>query len=405
MLAAEKVFCSRTFSTPTPDFAICRSSRPFVLLLGSFCLDPSESIFMCLRNILVCAVALSIAPAFASKKETEAANMIERAKQASDIHAEGSSPFRLKLNFKVTDKKGGSVLQGTYTETWGSKTRWRRETTVGDFRRLEVAAEQQRWLIESGQTLPEPARNLPALVALGRLQPEVWKPERVEKRKLNGATVRCVEAAPALRAGVHIAAASHTESPSEVPTLCFDASSGVLLAEVEPQPDTYENYTTTNPSISRCCKIVSHTSSCFFSAYQKFGEREVARSFHCVEDGYPTLDAAVVELVPEPTPDPALFAPPTGGVKEQNGCPDSIRPPRSVYQPEPVSPASSGVVTITLNVGVDGAPSDLAVVSSPNVKLDRSALEAVRQWRFKPASCDGEPVSTKIAVEVDMQLR
>jgi outer membrane biosynthesis protein TonB len=33
--------------------------------------------------------------------------------------------------------------------------------------------------------------------------------------------------------------------------------------------------------------------------------------------------------------------------------------------------------------------------------MEKAALEAVRQWRFKPATCDGEPVEVKVAVEID----
>jgi hypothetical protein len=79
---------------------------------------------MSFRKILVfmSAFALSLSTAFASKKEVEAASLIERTRQLSDIRAEGSSPFRLKLNFKVTRKKDGAVLEGT----WSSKTQWRR---------------------------------------------------------------------------------------------------------------------------------------------------------------------------------------------------------------------------------------------------------------------------------------
>lgn len=276
--------------------------------------------------VLLTAVSLSLSTAFASKKEVEGASLIERAKQLSDIRAEGLSPFRLKLSFKVTTKKNGAALQGIYTETWASQTQWRRDTIIADSHRIEVAAGQQRWLVESSQPLPETARNLPALLALGRLQPEVWKPERIEKRKLNGASLRCIEAEPEVRAGLRIAAVQQTEIPSEAPMLCFDASSGLLAAEIEPQPDTYEQYTSSNPPLVLCCKRSSHTSSCFFSDYQKFGERAVARSYHCIEDGHPILDGIVTELVTEANFDLSLFAV-VEAVKERTGCPDSIRRP------------------------------------------------------------------------------
>jgi TonB family protein len=52
-------------------------------------------------------------------------------------------------------------------------------------------------------------------------------------------------------------------------------------------------------------------------------------------------------------------------------------------------------------VGTDGQPHNLRVTSTPNRDFDQAVLEAVRRWRFKPATCDGEPVETEIAVETE----
>jgi hypothetical protein len=252
---------------------------------------------------------------------------------------------------------------------------------MGDFRRIEVAADKQRWLLESGRMLPEEVRNLPAISAVGRFRPEVWKPEKIENRKFNGATVRCVETAPQVPMGWH-AGTERDTGKAGGPALCFDPSSGVLTAEIEPSKEI----------------------SCFFSDYEKFGERLLPMSYQCIKDGRLTLDGKIVKLVMELNPDPASFALP-GGVKEQTSCPDPLKPPRALYEPEPVAPSSSGLVVITMTVGIDDAPRDLAMQFSPNSKLEKSALEAVQQWRFKPATCDGEPVNSKFAVEVDMHVR
>jgi periplasmic protein TonB len=36
--------------------------------------------------------------------------------------------------------------------------------------------------------------------------------------------------------------------------------------------------------------------------------------------------------------------------------------------------------------------------------LDEKAMEAVGRWRFKPATLNGQPVATRIMVEVDFHL-
>jgi TonB family protein len=41
------------------------------------------------------------------------------------------------------------------------------------------------------------------------------------------------------------------------------------------------------------------------------------------------------------------------------------------------------------------------MTSAPNPDYDQAALAAVQQWRFKPATCDGEPMEKKMAIETE----
>jgi len=53
----------------------------------------------------------------------------------------------------------------------------------------------------------------------------------------------------------------------------------------------------------------------------------------------------------------------------------------------------------------DGSVNNLAVVETAGADLDKAALEAVRQWKFEPSTCNGEPVAieTEIFVHFAMQ--
>jgi TonB family protein len=83
-------------------------------------------------------------------------------------------------------------------------------------------------------------------------------------------------------------------------------------------------------------------------------------------------------------------------------CPKTPQPPRVLQNDIPYYPGGEkGIVTISLVVGTDGKTSDLKVVDSPNKASENAALEAVRKWQFKPATCEGEPMEVNIAVEVD----
>jgi len=84
-----------------------------------------------------------------------------------------------------------------------------------------------------------------------------------------------------------------------------------------------------------------------------------------------------------------------------------VSPPHPIYAAEPqfAEPARAmkyqGVLTLMLVVEKDGLPTDVHVVSPLGCGLDLKGVQAVRNWRFKPAEKDGQPVRAEIAVEVD----
>jgi len=323
------------------------------------------------RRILSLALtlALFVSAAFANKKDGEAAALVEHAKQLSDIRAEGAPAFRLKLSFKMI-KDDGSFLEGAYTEVWVSKERWHRETVLGDFRRIQVAAGRKRWLLDSAPLAPEHIGDVQSFSEVNRFRPEAWKPGKVTDREVKGLTVRCLETAPDTVGGKS--------------ALCFDKSNGALVVEVTP--------------LETGARIADKT--CFFADYQKFGDRILARSYECGEDRRPRLSARVVELIAEAAPDAALFAPPNGG-KESVNCLGTVRPPVPLHTEEPIPQrAPRGVVVINLVVGTDGKPHDLSVISSPNRDFDQATLEAAGKWTFKPGTCEGEPAETTINLEM-----
>jgi len=65
----------------------------------------------------------------------------------------------------------------------------------------------------------------------------------------------------------------------------------------------------------------------------------------------------------------------------------------------------SGVCVVSLIINAQGMPLNVHVVKSLTPSLDEKAIEAVKQYRFKPAMKDGKiPVPVMITIEVDFQL-
>ena len=91
----------------------------------------------------------------------------------------------------------------------------------------------------------------------------------------------------------------------------------------------------------------------------------------------------------------------------------SATPRKAAYlhNPPPAYPLSArrngeeGTVTLRVLVARDGAPASIVVQrSSGHARLDRSALEAVKAWRFVPAREHGEAVETWMLVPIVFRL-
>lgn len=60
-----------------------------------------------------------------------------------------------------------------------------------------------------------------------------------------------------------------------------------------------------------------------------------------------------------------------------------------------------GQVVLRLEIGADGRPASMRVLtSSGETELDESAIAAVRNWEFAPATANGQPVASNIQVPV-----
>jgi TonB family protein len=66
-----------------------------------------------------------------------------------------------------------------------------------------------------------------------------------------------------------------------------------------------------------------------------------------------------------------------------------------------VGPEYNGsVVHLEFVVDEKGKPVDLAIKSAPDDRLASTVLDAVKQWKFKPAERDGLPVETRVALPI-----
>jgi protein TonB len=64
----------------------------------------------------------------------------------------------------------------------------------------------------------------------------------------------------------------------------------------------------------------------------------------------------------------------------------------------------SGSVEVYLWVEADGTPSHVRVVRGVGMGLDEKAVEAVRKYKFRPATKDGKPVAVDLYIDVNFEI-
>ena len=96
-----------------------------------------------------------------------------------------------------------------------------------------------------------------------------------------------------------------------------------------------------------------------------------------------------------------------GGPKRIGG---GVSAPQLIYQVEPEFSEEArkakvaGNVLVNLWVDTNGLPSHVRVIRGVGMGLDEKAVEAVRQYKFRPAMENGKPVLVELNVEVNFQI-
>jgi len=107
-------------------------------------------------------------------------------------------------------------------------------------------------------------------------------------------------------------------------------------------------------------------------------------------------------VVPVPAANDAV-----DGAKQIGG---DVTGPIPIYEPEPVYSAEAkkakfmGIVTVGIIVDKNGMPQNVHVTRGVGMGLDEKAVEAVKQYKFKPAMENGKPVAVYMNIEVNFQI-
>jgi periplasmic protein TonB len=83
-----------------------------------------------------------------------------------------------------------------------------------------------------------------------------------------------------------------------------------------------------------------------------------------------------------------------------------VKAPRPIYAPDPEYPEKArkehlrGVIVLQFVIGADGLPRSIKVKRPLSPELDEAATDALKKWKFAPATKDDQPVAVMINVEM-----
>ena len=79
----------------------------------------------------------------------------------------------------------------------------------------------------------------------------------------------------------------------------------------------------------------------------------------------------------------------------------AAQPPQALATPDPLLEADgqNSKISVSFIIGTDGRVHSALILESAGSNEDRTILDAVRFWRYRPALCNGVPTESEAKVE------
>jgi Gram-negative bacterial TonB protein C-terminal len=312
--------------------------------------------------------------------------LIARAQLLEKLLAPDTGPFRLHAHVKLFGLVEGT-REGDYFLLAASPGQWFEQTRFPGYSELSGLSDGQRWrkrnVIEKPFRFHEVAQLLSPAYHLEL--PAEARVTKFSQKEVRGAKAFCIEASPTAELWQKERAGKAAISPvgftkESQATLCFDASTGLLLSA------TYQ-------------ADLPHFE---YEGQVTLGNKVFPKVLRCYEGKDLAVEATIEELTKEEAQDPAGFLPPAGAEKWPYCA--NPEPPQLIEKKQlkedvlmhAKAQRKYGTVYCLAEVGVDGSVHDLAWLQGGFGVLAGAVKETVAAWRYKPALCNGTPVPVTI---------
>lgn len=329
---------------------------------------------------------------------SDAKEFFRQATRVNGLTGAGLQPWHIRVSFKNIDQDGGPAGQGTYEEFWVSPTKFKRIFSGDGFDQTTYGTEKGP--VQTGDSLQPPwsfetlryefVRPLPQEDRLDAL-------EFAEYPAAPDARSRCIAMSGPLRVSMSASGVASSSGQGVLGVFCFDAEKPLLQIHKQ------------------------GTSETGFHDPVLFEGRWLPRDLEVKEKGKVVLSAhlEVFETI-EPVNEADFAAPADatrppiillGARHEPGQAPVSSGVPANmlvtkvdpVYPPIAHAARVEGTVAMQAVIAKDGHVKELRIVSGPPM-LQQAALDAVKQWVFKPALQGGVPVEAMTTVNVQFQI-
>lgn len=311
------------------------------------------------------------------------AALLSLAADSNGLGGNGMKPWRLKASFEILDEQGAVSEQGTIEEAWAGEHQSKTTYTVGTDSETDYDSAKGMLRTVSGKPSLGQATSIMALF----LQPIANEQTRshwslsIEKHDAGKLNVDCVVAK-----AFNSPSGSH---PISGPMYCLDTDKPVLRASVQP----FGGF------------------QVLFNNVRSFQDHYVAGEISEVRNGKRSVVAHLSSIEPIDTVNVAEFIPPadatpilrkiaiSSGVAQVNLL-KSIAPEYPLYAKEA---GVNGTVVVQATIGKDGKTSNVHAISGPE-ELRQSAVDAVKQWVYRPYLLNGDPVNVDTTINVVFNL-
>lgn len=332
------------------------------------------------------ALSQTASPAGAEAMPTDPRALLLKSAESNTLTGENMLPWHMKVSFSLLDDSGSEADKGTIEEFWMSGQKYKVAYQSAKFSQADYGTDSG--VMQTGDRNPPPA--LLALAAAEYTRPVAATLETIvrwrlvkEEKDMGGQKLVCLSV-------VAISMGDAT-LPSGGQGYCVDADKPVLrVTQQTPGPVQFVR----NDIHTFQGKFVPVRLDAF-----RVGKKVLTARLEAIETMQTMAESDIT-----PPPD-AVAAPVIRQVAISAGVAQSmlLRKVTPEYPAAAKAGGVTGTVVIEARIGKDGHVYDLSVVSGPP-PLQKAAMEAVRQWVYKPYLLNGEPVEVKTTINVMFTL-